>query len=94
VEKPIRFTAHARERLLNRGGTPEEVARAIREAPWKPEREGRWSATLEVPFSGVWNGRRYNAKQVRPVFVVEEEAIVVVTVYVYFLPEGGLKEDA
>ncbi len=64
VEKPIRFTAHARERL-SRGATPEEVARAIREAPWKPEREGWWSATLEVPFSGVWNGRRYNAKQVR-----------------------------
>jgi hypothetical protein len=42
----------------------------------------------------VWNGRRYNAKQVRPVFVVEEEAIVVVTVYAYFLPKGGLKEEA
>ena len=93
MEKPIHFTAHARERL-SRGATPEEVARAIREAPWKPEREGRWSATLEVPFSGVWNGRRYNAKQVRPVFVVEEEAIVVVTVYAYFLPKGGLKEEA
>ena len=92
MEKPIRFTAHARERL-SRGVTPEEVARAIREAPWKPT-GGRWSATLEVPFSGVWNGRRYNAKQVRPVFVVEEEAIVVVTVYAYFLPKGGLKEEA
>ena len=93
MEKPIRLTAHARERL-NRGATPEEVIRAIREAPWKPEREGRWSATLELPFSGVWNGKRYNAKQVRPVFVEEEEAIVVVTVYTYFLPKGGLKEEA
>lgn len=88
-EKPVRLTAHARMRLA-RGATQEEVERAIREAPWAPALEGRWSATLEFPFAGEWNGRRYNAKQVGPIFVEEEDALVVITVYVYFLPKGGL----
>jgi len=39
-EKPVRLTAHARARL-SRGTTPEEVERAIREAPWTLALEGR-----------------------------------------------------
>lgn len=92
MEKPIRFTHHARLRLA-RGTTPEEVIRAIREAPWKPAPQGRWECLLEVLFQGEWNGKRYNGKQVRPVFVEEEDSVVVITVYVYFLPRGGLKEE-
>jgi hypothetical protein len=32
----------------------------------------------------MWNGRVSATKQVRPIFVEEAEAIVVVTVYVYY----------
>ncbi len=90
--KPIRFTHHARLRLA-RGTSLEEVIRAIQEAPWRPAARGRWECLLEVPFHGEWNGKRYTGKQVRPVFVEEEGAVVVITVYVYFLPRGGLKEE-
>ncbi len=91
-DKPIRFTQHARLRLA-RGTTVEEVITCIRVAPWKPATKGRWECLLEVSFEGFWNGRRYNRKQVRPIFVEEADAIVVITVYVYFLPKGGLKEE-
>lgn len=40
----------------------------------------------ESPVGREWNGRVYARKQVRPVFVEEPEAIVVVTVYVYYVP--------
>jgi cyclophilin family peptidyl-prolyl cis-trans isomerase len=36
------------------------------------------------PFNQEWNGRAYLFKQVRPIFVEDENEIVVVTVYVYY----------
>jgi len=45
----------------------------------------------EFPYGQDWNGRFYVAKQVRPIFVEEATEIVVVTVYVYFIPSGGMR---
>jgi hypothetical protein len=39
---------------------------------------------MEFPFDSIWNGKPYQIKQVRPIFVEEELEIVVVTVYTYF----------
>ena len=39
---------------------------------------------MNFPFNSEWNGRWYRTKQVRPIFVEEEEEIVVVTVYTYY----------
>ncbi len=38
----------------------------------------------DFSFGAVWNGRYYNTKQVRPIFVEEGGEIVVVTVYAYY----------
>lgn len=35
-------------------------------------------------YGRIWNGKRYETKQVRPIFVEQAEEIVVVTVYVYY----------
>jgi hypothetical protein len=47
---------------------------------------GAGTTVREFPFGRDWNGRRYSSKQVRPVFVDEPAEIVVVTVYVYYVP--------
>ena len=39
---------------------------------------------MDFPYNGVWHGRRYDTKQVVPVFRDEAEAIVVITVYVFY----------
>jgi hypothetical protein len=39
---------------------------------------------MDFPFGREWNGRFYQTKQVRPVFVEEAAEILVVTVYTYF----------
>ena len=39
---------------------------------------------MDFPYNEVWHGRRYNTKQVVPVFKDEAEAIVVITVYVFY----------
>jgi len=84
--KTIRLSRHARENIGFRGATEEEVVEAIRQAEWQPAERGRFDCRREFPFGQDWNGRHYSTKQVRPVFVDELAEIVVVTVYVYYVP--------
>jgi len=84
--KPIRLSRHARENMVFRGATEEEILEAIRQAEWQPAEWGRFECRKEFAFGRDWNGRHYTVKQVRPVFVDEDEEVVVVTVYVYYVP--------
>jgi len=82
-EKPIQLSEHAKEQLQFRGADEEEVNKAIRSAKWEQAELGRLECRQEFPFNKVWNGKFYKRKLVRPIFV-EEDKIVVVTVYVYY----------
>lgn len=82
--KPIRLSKHALGYVLSRGFTVEEVENAIRTCPWQPTELGRLDCRKDFPFGQDWNGRVYATKQVRPVFVDEENEIVVITVYTYY----------
>jgi hypothetical protein len=82
--KSIRLTKHASGYLGMRGFTAEEVEMAIRQSNWITGTRGRFECSMEFPFDSIWNGKPYQIKQVRPIFVEEELEIVVVTVYTYF----------
>lgn len=82
--KPIRLTGHAREQLGFRGATEAEVIATIRTSPWQPAGLGRLESRKEFPFGAEWNRRWYAVRQVRPIFLEEQDEIVVVTVYVYY----------
>ena len=82
--KTIRLSGHAQEQLLRRGVSEMEVADAIRSVPWQAGELGRQECRKNFSFGDLWNGRFYETKQVRPIFVDEPDAIVVVTVYSYY----------
>jgi hypothetical protein len=82
--KPIRLSGHAQAQLSRRGVLEEEVETAIREADWESAQANRLECRHDFTFGREWNGRFYETKQVRPVFVDEADEIVVVTVYSYF----------
>ena len=82
--KLIRFSAHAMGYMTRRGFTSVEVEEAIRTTPWQPAESGRLEVRRDFPFAGLWNGRFFQTKQVRPIFVEEADEIVVVTVYTYY----------
>jgi len=82
--KPIRLSGHARENLRYRGATEEEIVEAIRSAPWGPAELERLECRKNFVYRREWNGRYYETKQVRPIFVEEADEIVVVTVYVCY----------
>ena len=82
--KTVRFSLHAQNQLLRRGAAKEEVVEAIRSSSWEPADRGRLACRKNFPYHDEWNGKVYETKQVRPIFVDEADEIVVVTVYSYF----------
>ena len=82
--KPIGLSLHAREQIFFRGTTEEEIIETIRTSQWEPAELGRLQCKKDFPYEKEWNKMYYNKKQVRPIFVEEEDEIVVITVYTYF----------
>ena len=83
-DKPVQFSHHAKEQLRYRGADDSEVEETIRSAPWKPAELGRLECRKDFFYGQEWNGKRYQSKQVRPIFVDEPDRIFVVTVYIYY----------
>jgi len=82
--KPIRLSQHAKQQLLFRGATEQQVTDAIRTQAWGPAELGRLECRKDFQFSAEWNRKFYDTQQVRPIFVDDPDEIVVVTVYVYY----------
>jgi hypothetical protein len=81
------ISAHAEAQLAHRGTTADEVTAAVNGAPWFSAGRGRLDCRRDFEVEGEWNGRRYNVKQVRPVFIEYPVGVLVVTVYTYFSEE-------
>jgi hypothetical protein len=62
--KPINFSRHAAQRMLQRGAMLAEVEEVIRTTPWQPAQRGKWHARHIFPFDAVLpvNGRHYAFK--------------------------------
>jgi len=82
--KPVRLSGHAQQQLAARGTSGQEIVQAIANAPWQAAELGRLECRMDFSYGREWNRRVYATKQVRPIFVEEENEIVVVTVYVYY----------
>ena len=82
--KSIRLSKHAAENAVHRGTTESEIEQAINSAAWTSAQAGRSECRHDFRFQSEWNGSFYETKQVRPIFVDEEQEIVVITVYVYY----------
>jgi hypothetical protein len=84
MDKPIRFSNHSIEQCLERGVTEEEVIDAIRNGAKEFAKKGRYVSKQNFQYNDYWNDSFYPIKQVAPVWVEEENELVVVTVYSYF----------
>jgi len=84
MSKPVCLSGHANSQLARRGVSKEEVIEAIRTSPWEPAELGRLECHKDFPYGREWNGKFYETKQVRPIFVEEADEVVVVTVYSYY----------
>jgi hypothetical protein len=82
--KPIRLSLHAEEQLVFRGTTEAEIIEAIETSSWELAELGRLESRKDFIYENEWHKKYYRVKQVRPIFVEEEDEIVVVTIYTYY----------
>jgi len=82
--KPIRLSGHAKDRLVFRGTSEEEVIEAIKTSKWQPVEPDRFECKKDFPYDKEWNKVYYKTKQVKPIFIEEEKEIIVITVYTCF----------
>jgi hypothetical protein len=84
LDKLIVFSSHAREKMLDRGASKEEVEAAIRSGSREPARKGRSMFRKNFAYNELWRGKHYAIKQVAPIVAEENDRFVVVTVFVYY----------
>jgi hypothetical protein len=82
--KNIVFSQHALDQLQDRGTSQEEVILAIQEGEESPAKKGRRAFRKNFHFGSKWKDKYYEVKQVMPIIVEENEAIIVITVYVFY----------
>ena len=82
--KPVVFTNHARQRMLDRGAREEDVLEAIRIGQREPAQRGLSLYRLNVEFQREWDGKHYAVQQVAPIVAEEPDTMVVVTVYTFY----------
>jgi Domain of unknown function (DUF4258) len=82
--KPIIFTAHALQRMKERGAAQKDVQEAIRTGHREAAQRGLALYRLNMEFKREWDGRYYGVQQIVPVVAEEETRLVVVTVYAFY----------
>ena len=81
---PIKISLHAKEQMLERGASEEEVKIAIQKGEKQEAKKGRIIYKKNFQFNGHWREREYKIKQVSPVVAIDGDEIIVVTVYVFY----------
>ena len=89
MSKPIVFTAHALQRMQERGAREEDVNEAVRIGKREPAHRGLVLYRLNLEFKREWDGRYYGVQQVVPIVAEEKDRFVVVTVYTFYFQEGN-----
>jgi len=84
MEKPVRFSRHALQQMVERGAIQEEVLEAIRSGEQVPAKRGRLGYRKNFQYERLWGGRYYAVKQVLAIVAEEPETLVVVTVYTFY----------
>ncbi len=76
----VRFHSHARERMVERGATEDEVRVTVEQGERFPARFGRTGFRRNFPFDDEWRGRHYGTKQVEAFAVREGPDWLVISV--------------
>lgn len=76
----VRLHPHAKERLIERGATEQEVVTVVENGESFPAKFGRTGFRRNFHFNGKWRGKHYSTKQVEVYTINEADGWVVITV--------------
>ncbi len=80
----MRLHPHARDRMIERGASENEIAAAIDGGERFPAKFGREGFRRNFQFDGLWRGRRYAMKQVEAFAIFEDGDWLVISVIVKY----------
>jgi len=80
----VRLHPHAKERLIERGATEEEVIATIKEGETFPAKYGRTGFRRNFSAGGTWRGKQYATKQVEAYAVREGNDWLVITMIIRY----------
>jgi hypothetical protein len=80
----VKLHPHARERLVERGATEQEVVEAVQSGESYPVKFGRVGFRRNFPYNSSWRGKRFSVKQVEAIAVRQGSDWLVLTVLVKF----------
>jgi len=75
---------HARRRMPERGVSDGEVREVLARGRPAEARGGRQALELVFAYNNYWQGRFYEQKKVRIIYVEEGADQVVITIYAYY----------
>jgi len=82
--KPIYFSHHVLQRMIERGTTRQEVEAAIRHGRTLPAKAGKTAFRLNLRFEQMWKGKYRGTKQMMPIVAELPDRYVVVTVLTFY----------
>lgn len=80
----IRIDPHTLERALERGADESEIRDVIANGDVIPAKYNRFARARVYPYGKERLGKSYAEKRIEVVYIVEQETIVTVTVYVFY----------
>ena len=80
----VRLHPHAKERLIDRGVTEQEVIATVEEGEMFHAKYGRTGFRRHFTFDGIWRGKHYSTKQVEAYVVKEGNDWLVITIITRF----------
>jgi hypothetical protein len=80
----VRLHPHAKERLIERGATENEVIATVKEGETFPAKYGRTGFRRNFSFNGKWRDKQYATKQIEAYAVREINDWLVITVIIRY----------
>lgn len=80
----IRIDPHTLAQARRRGVSAQEIEDVLRTGRPMAVKYRRLGKCKVFPFDADWNGNHYREKRIEVVYVVEEYAIITVTVYAFY----------
>ena len=80
----IKNDPHPLERAAERGATDAEIRDTLQNGIDAPAKRNRMAKIKIFPFGQIRNGKHYPEKRVEVIYLIENEAIITITVYVFY----------
>jgi hypothetical protein len=80
----IRIEPHTKQRAKERGVSEEEIRDTLDNGMPVFAKPNRLCKSKVFPFMSEWNGKIYEEKKVNVFYLIENNEIITITVYVYY----------